>query len=101
MYIMAQIKDLFPWSAEARILSYLMERKKIDGKNSYFGTEIAKEAKMNVRTVRSKMVKLEILGLVKTVTVFDVSHRKQRAYKLIGSPLTTHLIKLNEILKPF
>ena len=96
---MNRITDLFPWSAEARIISFLLEQLEERELNDfYFASEISAGG-INVRTVRAKMPNLIQLGIIVESGAYDASHRVQRGYKLVENPLTQSLSDLRKILQ--
>jgi hypothetical protein len=97
---MKNISDLFPWSAEARIISFLLEqREEREMDDFYFASEISRGGNVNVRTIRAKMPHLVEMGIIFESKAYDNSHRTQRGYKLVESPLTQALTDLRKILQ--
>lgn len=94
------IKDLFPWSAEARMISFLLkQRKEREMDDFYFASEISEGAEINVRTIRAKMPRLAELGIIKVGRVYDEMNRTQNGFKLIDSKLTEALVELEKVLE--
>ncbi len=89
--------ELFPWSAQARIINFLID-KRLEGHDYYFMMHIAEGSKMNPRTVQGVIPQLLKLKIVEKGLMNAKSGRKHYGYRLKDSAISETLIRLENNL---
>ncbi len=92
------ISELFEWSAEARMISYMITCKMEDNEKYHFADSISANAKIHKRTVLSKMKKLINLDIIESVKMKDSRNRTRNGYRLKYSTNSLFLVKLEKEL---
>lgn len=102
MGLTMKLDEFFEWSAEARILTFLIEKSqtiKQENHNWWFASEIAKGGNINERTIRSKIPRLEAYGFVEKQKRTAKYCRMYMAYRLKINDLTSSLIIFTDTIK--
>lgn len=101
MELTLNLDEFFEWSAEARILTFLIEKSQTvkEECNWWFASEISLEGRINTRTIRSKMPRLEAYGFVEKEKRTAKYCRMHNAYRLRKNDLTDSLIVFTNTLK--
>ncbi len=89
--------ELFPWSAQARIINFLIDRRQ-EGHEYFFMMNIAEGSKMNPRTIQTVMPQLVKLKIVQKGMKRPKTGRKHSAYRLKDSTISATLIRLESDL---
>ena len=89
--------ELFPWSAQARIIDFLIE-KRMEGEDYYFANDIHKGGEISHRTVQTMMPQLIAMKIVEKKKQKAKSNVSQWGYRLTQSSVALALIKLESAL---
>lgn len=91
---MSSILELFPWSAQARVISFLLNSAVEDPDRAYNRHELAEGSKIHNRTLNDVIKQLEEYHIVKKI------HVGQRdIFQLQTSTMTSALIRLETELQ--
>jgi hypothetical protein len=91
--------ELFPWSAEARIINYFIDQSIQEDDNTWkTQKQIARGSTVHDRTLLSRVPKLIKMGILQKSYRRDTAHRKQAMYRLASNPIVTTLFRLENNL---
>ena len=96
---MKTLTDLFPWSAEARIIKFILHERALNGNEGFFSLqEVCDGSGVQKRTLLDKYPRLVEMGVIERVQIGNGPNPHHGLRLAVDKPIVTALIKLESAL---